>query len=211
MKRSKHLFKGTRGQVLHLLRRKPRSVNELADELGLTDNAVRAQLAALGKEGYVEQLKTRPGVRKPEGIFGLTPHAAVLFPKAYGALLEQLLQVLQTRLSDEELDGVLREIGHKLSSGFTPDPAAPPNPVNGALEALGRLGGMAEAHEEDGRIVIQGYDCPIAAAVQGYPDACILAQTLLSDLLGRPVTECCDRTGNTPRCRFEVELREEGA
>ena len=209
MKRSRQLFKGTRGQVLHLLRVKPRTVNDLAAELGLTDNAIRAQLSALSDDGYVEQVDTRPGTRKPEAVFGLTPHAAVLFPKAYGALLGQILDVLHSHLSDQELNDVLEEVGHRLASAtLMPGSSDVKNRVAGALDALGRMGGLGEVQEHDGRIVIQGYDCPLAAAVQSYPDACKLAQTLLTDLIGYPVEEHCDRTGAVPRCRFELAIAE---
>ena len=39
--------KSTRNRIVALLRRGERSVEELAESLGLTDNAVRAQLSAL--------------------------------------------------------------------------------------------------------------------------------------------------------------------
>ena len=48
----------TRGRLVTLLRRSARTVDELAHELGLTDNAVRAHLATLERDGLVA---SRPG------------------------------------------------------------------------------------------------------------------------------------------------------
>ena len=48
-------FASTRGQIVTLLRRALRTVDELAGELGLTDNAIRAHLAALERDGLVTQ------------------------------------------------------------------------------------------------------------------------------------------------------------
>ena len=51
----------TRGQVATLLRRGSRTVEELAVELGLTDNAVRNHLALLERDGVVRQVGVRRG------------------------------------------------------------------------------------------------------------------------------------------------------
>jgi predicted ArsR family transcriptional regulator len=44
-------FESTRGQVLALLQREPRTVDEIASALRLTDNAVRAHIVALERDG----------------------------------------------------------------------------------------------------------------------------------------------------------------
>jgi len=49
------LMESTRGKILDLLRSKERTVNELAAALGLTDNAVRAHLLSLERDGLVHQ------------------------------------------------------------------------------------------------------------------------------------------------------------
>src|SRR5574340_12073 len=54
----------TRGRLLSLLRRQAHTVEELAQRLGLSDNAVRAHLATLERDGLVEQR----GVRRDGGV-----------------------------------------------------------------------------------------------------------------------------------------------
>lgn len=44
-------FESTRGKIVTLLRRSGCTVEDLARELGLTDNGVRAHLATLESEG----------------------------------------------------------------------------------------------------------------------------------------------------------------
>lgn len=73
------------------------------------------------------------------------------------------------------------------------------------MAVLGELGGMAEVEEADGAVEISGYDCPLAAVVEGHPAGCRVAETLLSDLVGVPVTEHCQR-GCPLRCAFHVPL-----
>jgi predicted ArsR family transcriptional regulator len=195
----------TRGQVVALLRRSPRTVNELADQLELTDNAVRAHLATLERDGLVQQSGTRPGFRKPNLTYELTPEASQFFPKPYGAVLQQLLAVLASRLEPAQLEEALREVGRRIAAEYGKEVRADDvrGRVTEAAAVLGELGGLAEIQEEEGRLIIRGFDCPLAEAVRGYPGACRLAESLLSSLIGVPVLERCQH-GNPPRCAFEV-------
>lgn len=52
-------------------------------------------------------------------------------------------------------------------------------------------------------LCIRGYRCPFAAVVREHPGVCRLAEALLSELVGRPVQEHCQRAGPVP-CRFVV-------
>jgi predicted ArsR family transcriptional regulator len=195
-------FASTKGQVAALLRRGVATVEELARELGLTDNAVRSHLAALERDGLVTQSGVRRGVGKPAYTYALTPDAERLFPKAYGTLLSLMLDVLSERLPPDTLDDLLRDMGHRLAVGQAPANGDLRARVNGAVALLGELGGLAEVEERDGGYVIVGCSCPLAAAVKGHPETCLLAEALLADVIGAPVRQTCDTEGL--RCRFEV-------
>src|ERR671914_2397833 len=91
-------FESTRGQIVTLLRRSGRTVEELAHSQGLTANGVRAHLAVLERDGIVRQRgsvrRGGSGGGKPAYIYELTPQAEDLFPKAYELVLRRLLDVL---------------------------------------------------------------------------------------------------------------------
>ena len=72
---SKRFWASTRGRIVLLLRRASRTVNELAQALDLTDNAVRGQLALLERDGLVHQSGRRAGKHKPNLTYALTPEA----------------------------------------------------------------------------------------------------------------------------------------
>lgn len=196
-------FASTRGRVVTLLRQGSRTVDELAGAIGLTDNAVRAHLAGLERDGLVGQGELRRGGGKPSFTYQLTAEAERLFPKAYGVLLHELLGVLGERLPPEALQDALREVGRRVGAGRE----APSGPlrrrVGHAVALLNNLGGLAEAEETDTGFSIRGCSCPVAAAVDGCPDACLLAESLLSEVIGVPVRQVCDQ-GPPPRCRFDV-------
>src|SRR5688572_23008868 len=114
-KLDKRFFGSTRGRLVTLLRGTTKTVNELAEELELTDNAVRAHLLSLERDGLIRQSGIQRGTRKPHFAYELTEEADHLFPKAYDALLNQLIAVLKGRLTPLALEEVLRDVGRSLA------------------------------------------------------------------------------------------------
>jgi predicted ArsR family transcriptional regulator len=201
----RRFFASTRGQVVALLRRGRRTVEDLAQALGLTDNAVRSHLSALERDGLVRQGGLHRGPSKPAYAYELTPDAERLFPKPYGAVLAQLLDVLGQQMPAADLEAALREVGHRLAAGYAPPAGSAHERAERALGLLDELGGLADGEQRNGSFVIQGYNCPLAAAAAIDPQVCKLAETLLADVTGLPVTERCEHA-NGPRCRFELAL-----
>jgi len=200
----KRFFESTRGQIVTMLRASPCTVEELAGKLDLTDNAIRAHLLTLERDGLVRQSGLRRGPRKPHFTYALTPEADSLFPKAYDTLLNQLIAVLKTRLNPEEIEEVLREVGRAVASGAPGGEEADlEKRVHTAVRVLETIGGATEIEHDDHKIVIRGHGCPLAAAVSVHPEVCRLAETLVAEIVKVPVKEHCDRSGS-PKCRFEI-------
>jgi len=200
----KRFFDSTRGQIVTLLRAAPCTVEELAGKLNLTDNAVRAHLSTLERDGLVRQSGLRRGPRKPHFTYVLTEEADKLFPKAYDALLNQLIGVLKTRLEPAEIEDVLREVGRALAAGSpSGNGVSLETRVQTALKVLEAIGGAAVIEQHGDKLVIVSSGCPLAAAVSVHPEVCRLAETLVAEIVKVPVEERCDRTGR-PKCRFEL-------
>jgi len=113
---NKRLLASTRGRILALLRSENHTVNELATALDLTDNAVRAHLLSLERDGLVQQHGTRPGKRKPHAAYGLSIGAEHIFPKAYGPLLAHFVTVISNRLTPSILRAAMREVGRAVAA-----------------------------------------------------------------------------------------------
>jgi predicted ArsR family transcriptional regulator len=204
----KRFFDSTRGQIVTLLRSAPCTVEELAGKLNLTDNAVRAHLSTLERDGLVRQSGLRRALRKPHFTYVLTEEADRLFPKAYDALLNQLIAVLKTRLEPAEIEDVLRVVGRALAAdASTGQTLSLESRVQTALKVLEAIGGAAEVEQQGDKLVIVSSGCPLAAAVSMHPEVCRLAETLVAEIVKVPVEERCDRTGR-PKCRFELSHKE---
>lgn len=203
VERNTRFFASTRGKIVALLRRAGRTVEELAQALDLTDNAVRAQLAALERDGLVQQQGRRRSSSKPASIYMLTPGAEELFPKAYAPVLRQLLEELTERLPAEEVEAALRSTGRRLAAQWPLPRGDLHARVEAAVSVLNALGGLAELERGDGSYLIQGYSCPLAALAPGHPEVCHLAESLLRELTGLPIQERCNGS-ETAQCRFVV-------
>ena len=195
----------TRGRLIALLRRDSRTVDDLASALNLTDNAVRAHLASLERDGIVRQCGVRRdgSVGKPAYAYELTADAEQFFPKPYAAVLNELLDVLDGELPTDEMERLLRRIGARMASEYPPGHGDARRRLEAAASALNQLGGLAELDVEGENLSLRGYSCPLAAVVHGHPDACRMAETFVSAVAGVPVRERCDR-GSVPHCRFEL-------
>ena len=200
---NQRFFASTRGRLVLMLRRASSTVDELAQKLKLTDNAVRAHLATLERDGYVRQQGERRGSGKPSYMYELTPDAERLFPKAYGPILRQLLDVMNEEMSAADVEKLMRRTGRRMATQEHISAGDLQSRVNMAVKVLNELGGLAELEERNGAYYIQGYSCPLATVVPGHPEACHLAGALISELVGQPVQEYCN--GNEPaRCCFSV-------
>lgn len=200
---NQRFFASTRGRIVTLLRRASRTVDELAEALDLTDNAVRAHLATLERDGFVQQQGARRGSGKPAYVYNLSPEAEQLFPKAYGPVLHELLEVLSEQMTPEEVEALMRITGRRIASQWNIPPGDLHARLQVAVDILNELGGLAELEEHAGTYSIRGYSCPLAAAVPGHPEVCRLTETLLAELVGAAVQEHCNCNG-TSRCYFTV-------
>lgn len=203
MPSNQRFFASTRGRIVTLLRRANHTVDELATALDLTDNAVRAHLATLERDGVVQQRGARRGSGKPALIYELAPGAEQLFPKAYGPVLQQLLEVLSERMLPDEVETLLGEVGRRIATRWNVPRGDLRMRLEAAVEILNELGGMAELEVCDQHYCIRGYSCPLAAVVPNHPEVCHLAETLLTQLVGVAVEEHCDRNESL-QCCFTV-------
>jgi predicted ArsR family transcriptional regulator len=198
-------FESTRGRIIKLLRGSACTVNDLAAAVELTDNAVRAHLLSLERDGLVRQTGTQRGARKPHFAYELTPEAERLFPKAYDVLLNRLITVLKGRLGAEAVVEVLREVGRSLAGTRGEERSADDLEARlaRAVGVLDAIGGAPTVVREDGDVSIRSRACPLAAAVAEHPEACQLAEALVAEIVGVRVEERCER-GPSPRCCFEI-------
>jgi predicted ArsR family transcriptional regulator len=203
---AKQRFLGTTtGRILILLCSGRQTVTDLARELGLTNNAVRAQLDRLQRDGLVQPAGARRGVRRPHAEYELAPEARELFPKAYEPVLRSLVDVMLERLPLEARERIVGETAHRILTKQFGHVRARGwrQRLDGMVKTLnGSSLGLLVAHEP-GLSVVRSCSCPIASVTAAHPEVCGLFAGVLGEMLEANVRERCLR-GESPQCHFEV-------
>jgi predicted ArsR family transcriptional regulator len=196
----------TRGQIVALLRRGDRTVEELSQALGLTDNAVRNHLSALERDGLIRHRGVRRGggAGKPAVLYELHPDAAPVLSNAYPPVLSTMMDVLVDALPPQTSEELLREVGRRLAKSVGGRAAGDLTArVRAAAAVLDTLGGDTEVLGGVGGHRIQGSGCPLSTVVSHRPEVCRAVESMLSEIAGAPVRTCCEH-GAKPRCCFVV-------
>lgn len=197
-------IKGTRTRILALLREGAWTVDDLADRLELTDNAVRFHLDALEQVGTVQKqgLRRGAGAGQPAVLYELSTVGEEEFSRAYAPLLIAFLQELHERMSSAQLVSFLKRVGKRL---------APPqvgslslsSRVDNAASLLNALGGITSVEKQGTTYRIVGRACPLSRAVESDHCVCAAVTSLVAEVVDANVTERCDRSGR-PKCCFEI-------
>ena len=102
-----------------------------------------------------------------------------------------MLRQVGKRLADELSQG------KRLSGSLSSRVAAASSMMNEQLGAMTHI-------EGNGKWVIRGVGCPLAALTGKHPGVCQAMESFVAEVIGEPVHECCDRS-DRPRCCFEIQ------
>jgi len=153
------------------------TVDEVAGALGITISGARQQLSALVEDGLLAADEIpRDGRRgRPRITYHATDLAEALFPKAYGALTNELLGYL----ADEDTGTIdrlfARRRDHRIEAAL--ERLAPLSTLAAKVEELARIldedGYLATAEAtSDGGFRVVEHNCAIVAVARRYGQAC---------------------------------------
>lgn len=217
---SEQLGETTRGRILILLARAPRTAGTLAERLDISPNGVRQHLAALERDGAVERAGTVSTGGKPAALFRLSAAGDDAFPKAYAEVLAALADELADRLEPADAEGLFTAAGIRLARMVTGEGGASAEGraeqadrgrdatdarLQAAIDALTALGALADVERrDDGSLLIEGHACPLSDVVSGRPLLCHMLAVMTEQIAGFEVEHHCDYSGVRPRCRFTI-------
>lgn len=201
------LLDTSRGRIVTLLQRGGLTVDDIASKLELTTSAVRAQITAMERDGVVQRAGRRAGTTRPSAVFELTPEVEQLLSQAYAPFLTELVRVFADALPARDVDRLMRQVGARLAEQLpihTRPTAGLGARVAAASEVLNNQLGAVTHVEADGKYLIRGVSCPLAAVTGKHPAVCRALESMLSEIIGARVNECCERESR-PKCCFEIE------
>lgn len=200
------LLDTTRGRIVALLHRGPLTVDDIAAEMNLTTNAVRVQITSMERDGLVRRSGRRPGPTRPSNVYELTAEVEHLLSRAYVPLLTQVIRLFADAIPPDQIDTFFREAGKGLAQELvTTKPVAGDlaTRVKFASDLMNSQLGATTHVKGNGKYVIQGLGCPLAAITGKHPAVCLAMESLVTEIVGGVVHECCDRS-ERPKCCFEI-------
>lgn len=184
-------FRGLRAELLIALKKAPHALTarELAEQFGVTPNALRRHLDALEADALVRHDREVRGVGAPVHAYALTAAGEALFPQAYAPVLEAVLDTLREAAGPEGVRTAIRRQWAPLVSGAGSRLAELPLAERAQLvaELRSSQGYMAEAAGDDGAVTVREHHCAVRDVVARFPEICAAEQELLEELLGVPV------------------------
>jgi predicted ArsR family transcriptional regulator len=203
---TKQLLNTTRGRIVTLLQQSPRTVEDLSSQLGVTANAVRAQLSTMERDALVRRIGRRPGTTRPSQVFEITPEVEQLLSRAYIPLLSQLVHTFAESLPGAQVETLLRKtgkaLGKQLTAGRRPSGSLRSRAALASQLLNEQLGALTHV-EQNGALVIRSAGCPLSALTGKHPGVCLAMESLVGHIVGAPTRQCCVRDGR-PRCCFEI-------
>lgn len=201
----------TRKVILKMMKTKGSlSVNDMAQQLGITEMAIRRHLNTLERDGLIEATLVRQAMGRPANLYSLTELADDLFPKNYHHLTLDLLE----ELASDDVDGessvgkLFEKRQQKLFRKY--EQRMKDKPLKERVSELAIIqnagGYMAEWEcDESGNYIFQEYNCPISQVANLYSHACSCELSLFQSLLGTDVerTECLAKGGK--KCVYFIQ------
>ena len=165
-------------------------------------------MTAMERDGVVRKAGKRPGTTRPSHVFELTLEVEQVLSKAYIPVLTHLVDVFAEELPGRQVKTLLRRTGKGLATQMsfvkTP-PADLKTRAARASELMNEQFGALTHVKANGGISIVGAGCPLSAVTGKHPGVCLVMESFVSEFVGVPVKECCEREGR-PRCCFELQI-----
>jgi len=188
------------------------TVNELAEKLKITRNAVRQHLAALGNSGLVAPGATRPSGGRPQHIYALTDKGKEAFPRHYAwfaqLMVESVLQESGAEGMGERLSAIGANVAEKLRSQY-PALESRAEKVEKLTELMDQLGYDARGEAAaDNAPAIAADNCVFHELAMKNPAICQFDLAMMSAFTDSRVDhqECMARGGNVCRFKFTAKI-----
>lgn len=173
-----------RATIVRILKQEgERSAPELAEQLGITDVAVRRHLALLSDEGLLTERTVKQERGRPVTRFGLSDRARELFPHRYVEMLGELLEYVR---DNDGLGGFLRWRQEREAEQYAE--VVDGDDVEERLEqlvaALNDAGYEADLSEQHDGFQLTQSHCAVFDAAKDHPQICAHEAAMFRRVLG---------------------------
>src|SRR5512143_612298 len=201
-------MKSTRDRILQTLLRQPRrTINELAEAVGINPISVRHHLNNLQVEGLVTAAEERHGVGRPRLIYALTEDGMERFPTRYLRLTTRLLSQMKETMPAPLVSQLFSQIAQDLAKEYQDQMRglSMEERVDFVKTMLGEEGFTVEWEKSGEQYNIHEISCPYYQIGVSHPEVCTVDQELISKMLALPASKVqCILTGGAV-CTYVVQ------
>ncbi len=178
----------TRRAILEILKeRKQATIDDLAEQLGLTPMTVRHHLNVLQSQGVVvaTRLRYKQSAGRPRHIYTLTEEGDDLFPVNYHELANHLLDEIKELVSEDKMRQIFHRIGEKLAAE-APDITGLPlaEQVASVADFMTARGFISRWEEVEDGYALHQFNCPYRRVARNHSEVCQMDMAFVSALLG---------------------------
>ncbi len=163
----------------------PRSVLELARQAGLSPSGIRAHMALLVSDGYVEVRPERHGVGRPSHRYALSASGDALFPRSYSGYVQMIFDAMERRepgSASAAIRGMFDDRAAKLRPRVAdPDLYQSLSKLRPFLASNGFLPEIAAVEDESCELRL--VNCPVLELAREFPAHCEHELAYLGEVL----------------------------
>lgn len=178
-------------------------MGEIATRLGMSYMGVKAQCLSLEKNGQITSRNQHHGNGRPQLIYLLTAKGQELFQNDDNRLAVALLHEARTLFGAAAAEKLLFLYFQKRIAEYLAQ-------ISNTESTEDRLTALASLRDAEGHMarVEDGYlvesHAPLSGLFQAFPTAVGMEETMISKILGVPVTRREERSGDHYQIRFEA-------
>jgi predicted ArsR family transcriptional regulator len=203
-----------RDRILEIIKRdRSVAIQELADALGVTYEAIRQHIIALASDGLVARRVLRPSekaVGRPNAVYSLTAAGDHLFPKRYDELASALIGAIGAVLDDDAMHAVLAAITDARVARW--EPLLRGRMLERRVELMRSFYAdgdpfMSAGVDEEGAWLVEK-NCPYLNVAMEHPAICSTSVSAMTRLFECRVVRTERFQAGDRRCRFRILVDE---
>lgn len=199
----------TKDKILKTLREKPKTISELAKELGVARTAITTQLDRLVADDLIQKgiMRTSSSAGKPAQEYKTVPGTEDAGSSAYLPFVKTLLDSLPDHLDAKQRKTLLEGVGRNMAenAGLNGNKnQSLEQKIEAAIAIVNHLGATAELIDNDKEIIVRNITCPLASAVRSEPCVCDAVAAFFAKATGAKTKAACER-GEDLICRYVIK------
>ncbi|HEX8991027.1 MAG TPA: winged helix-turn-helix transcriptional regulator [Anaerolineales bacterium] len=201
-------MKSTRDRILQTLLRQPRrTINELAEAVGINPISVRHHLTNMQVEGLVAAEEERHGVGRPRLVYALTEDGMEKFPTRYLRLTTRLLAQMKETMPAPMVSQLFRQIAEDLASEYKDQMQglSMEERLDFVKSMLAEEGFTVEWEKSGEQYKIHEISCPYYQIGVNHPEVCTVDQALISKMLAVPAEKVQCLLSGGAFCTYVVQ------